>query len=194
MQNCGEFRMARLQRGERGSMLIELLISITVLAVGLGGIMILLVTAISTNGRASNDTTSTMVAEHVLEQISAQPANAVALLQITDCAGTAWSINTAGATQGAGSGGAFGGNGASLTPNGIVDWTQGYGTTPANYAMRYVACGAGGRQITYDVRWDVITMTAYSRMVVVSARPANSLTVGGLRYVMPAQLRTVAGM
>lgn len=175
-------------------MLIELLISMTILAVGLGGIMILLVTAISTNGKASNDTTSTMVAEHVLEQISAQAANATALLQITDCTGTAWNINPTGSAQGAGSAGSYGGNGASLTSNGIVDWSQSYGAIPGNYAMRYVACGAGGRQITYDVRWDVITMTAYSRMVVVSARPAGSPTVGGLRYVMPAQLRTVAGM
>jgi type II secretory pathway pseudopilin PulG len=194
MQNCREFRKAGLRCGERGSMLVELLISMTILAVGLGGIMILLVTAISTNGKASNDTTSTMVAEHVLEQISAQPANATALLQLTDCTGTAWNVNTTGSAQGAGSAGAFGGNGASLTANGIVDWSQNYGAIPGNYAMRYVACGAGGKQITYDVRWDVITMTAYSRMVVVSARPAGSPTVGGLRYVMPAQLRTVAGM
>jgi len=175
-------------------MLIELLISMTILAVGLGGIMILLVTAISTNGKASNDTTSTMVAEHVLEQISAQPANATALLQMTDCAGAAWNIDTTGSAQGAGSAGSYGGNGASLTANGIVDWSQSYGTIPANYAMQYVACGAGGKQMTYDVRWDVITMTTYSRMVVVSARPAGAPNVGGLRYVMPAQLRTVAGM
>jgi len=175
-------------------MLIELLISMVILAVGLGGIMILLVTAISTNGKASNDTNSTMLAEHVLEQISAQPANAVALLQLTDCTGAIWNIDTTGSAQAAGSAGAFGGNGASLTANGIVDWSQNYGTVPANYAMRYVACGAGGKQTTYDVRWDVVTITPFSRMVVVSARPAASPTVGGLRYVMPAQLRTVAGM
>ena len=48
-------------------MLIELLISIVVLTIGLGGLMVLLVSAMYTNTRAGKDTTSTMVAEHVLE-------------------------------------------------------------------------------------------------------------------------------
>lgn len=175
-------------------MLVELMISMLVLAVGLGGVMVLLVLAVNTNGNAANDTTSTMVAEHVLEQVSAQPANATALLQMTDCTGTAWNINTTGSIQGAGSAGPNGGNGASLTTNGTVDWSQSYPAVPANYAMQYVACGPGGKQTTYDVRWDLITMTTYSRMVVVSARPLNSATETGIRLVLPANLRTVAGM
>jgi hypothetical protein len=175
-------------------MMIELLASMGVLAIGLGGLMILLVAGMYTNGKASKDTTSTMVAEHVLEQISAQPANGTALLQITDCTNSAFNIDTSGALQGAGSAGAFGGNGASLTANGVVDWTQAYPSVPGNYKMQYVSCGAGGKQTTYDVRWDVITITSYSRMLVVSARPSTSQTEGGLRYVMPAQLRTIAGM
>ena len=64
---------------------------------------------------------------------------------------------------------------------------------PSNYAMKFVACGAGGRQSTYDVRWDVITMSTYSRMVVISARTAGT-PVGGLRYMMPVHLRTIGGM
>ena len=135
-----------------------------------------------------------MVAEHVLEQISAQPANSAASLSITDCAGSAWNINTAGAALGAGTGGAYGGNGANLTSTGIVDWTQSYSVLPVGYGMNYVACGAGGRQTAYDVRWDVITMSAFSRMVVVSARPVGSATVGGLKYVVPVNLRTIGGM
>ena len=193
MHTFQEFRTTRLRRDERGSMLIELLISMALLAVGLAGVMVLLVSAVSTNGKARNDTTSTMVAEHVLEQISAQPANGTALLQIADCTNTTWNIDTSGSVQAAGSGGNYGGNGADLTATGIIDWTQSYSSIPANYKMQYVACGAGGRQTTYDVRWDVITMTSYSRMVVVSARP-SSQALGGLRYVVPAQLRTVAGM
>lgn len=188
------YKQCRARRNERGSMLVELMISMMILAVGIGGIMVLLVLAMNTNGKAANDTTSTMVAEHVLEQISAQPANATALLQITDCTGTIWNINTVGSAQGGGTAGANGGNGATLTANGTVDWSQDYGSIPANYAMKYVSCGAGGKQTTYDVRWDLITMTAYSRMVVVSARPANSVTDGGVRYIVPVNLRTVAGM
>lgn len=175
-------------------MLIELLISMSILVVGLGALMILLVSAVYTDSRSRNDTTSTMVAEHVLEQISAQPANGTLLLQLVDCASTTWNIDTSGSVQGAGTGGSYGGNGANLTSIGTVDWTQNYSSIPNNYAMQYVSCGAGGRRTTYDVRWNVITITNYSRMVVVSARPTGSAAVGGLRYIIPAQLRTIAGM
>jgi Tfp pilus assembly protein PilV len=174
-------------------MLLELLISMVILAVGLGGLLILLVSAMYTNTKAGNDTTSTMVAEHIMEQISAQPANAVANLVITDCAGTAWNIATIGATKGSGSG-TNGGDGASLKTDGTVDWTQAYSSIPAGYAIQYVACGAGDRQMTYDIRWNVMTMSPYSRMIVVSARPNGSATVGGLRYVVPPNLRTIGGM
>lgn len=183
----------RERNAERGSMLIELLISMVVLAIGLGGVLSVLVSSVLTNSKAGKDTTSTMVAEHVLEQISAQPANAVANLSITDCAGTVWNIATAGAALGAGSG-VNGGNGANLTNNAIIDWTQAYAGVPANYKMNYVSCGTGGRQVTYDVRWNVIQMTNYTRMVIVSARPANSNTVGGLKFVVPVNLRTIGGM
>lgn len=179
---------------ERGSMMLELLISMVVLAVGLGGVLVLLVSAMYTNSKAGRDTSSTMLAEHVLEQISAQPANSGVGLTITDCRGTAWNVTTAGAPKGTGTGGSYGGHGALLTTNGTIDWTQQYGAVPAGYAMQYVDCGTGGRQITYDVRWDVISMTSYSRMVMISARPASSPTVGGLRYIVPVNLRTIGGM
>ena len=175
-------------------MMIELLISMVVLVIGLGGMLILLVAAIYTNKKAGNDTTSTMVAEHVLEQISAQPANAVADLTITDCAGNLLDIATVGAVRGAGSG-ANGGNGAALTGAGVVDWTQASGTVPAGYDIQYVACGnANTGRTTYDVRWNVMSMSVYSRMVVISARPSLTPQNGGLRFVVPVNLRTIGGM
>jgi hypothetical protein len=181
------------RKKEHGSMMLELLISMVVLVIGLCGLMILLVSAMYTNKKSSRDTTSTMVAEHILEQISSQPANAVANLTLTDCAGTALNISTLGAAKGGGSG-VNGGNGAALTSAGIVDWTQNYTAVPAGYAVQYVACGNGGRQDTYDVRWNVITMSSYTRMVMISARPKASATVGGLQFIMPVNLRTIGGM
>ncbi|HKS75466.1 MAG TPA: hypothetical protein VJQ82_19815 [Terriglobales bacterium] len=175
-------------------MILELLIAIVVLGVGLGGLLVLLVSSMYTNNRSGKDTTSTMVAEHVLEQISAQPADSVATLTINDCAGNAWTINTAPATLGAGNSGANGGNGASLLNTGIVDWTQAYANVPANYAMKYVDCGAGGGRTVYDVRWNVITLTQYSRMIIASARPSGTPQQGGLRYIVPPNLRTIGGM
>jgi len=182
------------RRRERGSFLVESLIAMVVLAVGLGGLSSLLIASLYTNHRSSQDTSSTMVAEHVLEQISAQPANSATALSVTDCAGTAWSISTQGHALGAGSGGSYGGDGARLTSIGVVDWTQNYASVPAGYAMQYVDCGSGGGQTVYDVRWNLITMSSYARMAIISARPSGSLANGGLRFVMPANLRTIGGL
>ena len=174
-------------------MLLELLIAIVVLAIGMGGLIPLLVSSMYSNNKAGTDTTSTMIAEHVLEQISAEAADSSVALAITDCAGTNWTILTAGAAVNSGNGGTYGGNGASMTSGGIIDWSQAYSSVPTNYKMRYVACGSGARQNVYDVRWDVITMSTYARMVVVSARPTEMTVVGGLRYIVPVNLRTIGG-
>jgi type II secretory pathway pseudopilin PulG len=178
-------------RGQRGSMLLEVLIAMVVLSIGLGGLIPLLVSSMYTNTNSSTDTTSTMVAEHVLEQITAQDANNTTSLTITDCAGTGWTIGTTGATQGSGNGGSNGGDGANLTSSGYVDWTQDYSSVPSGYAAKYVACGAGGAQRTYEVRWDVITTSTYTRMVVISARPIGETS--GMHYVVPVNLRTIGG-
>lgn len=199
MRSQEQISSGLLRRRQQGSMMIELLFATTILAVGFGGLMVLLVGAVTSDTKSRGDTTSTMLAEHVMEQISSEPANSNTGLTITDCAGTAWSIATTGAALGGGNGGSLGGNGANLTSTGIIDWTQSYSTIPTDgngndYAMKYVACGAGGRQTTYDVRWDVITMDTYARMVIISARPLGSAYVGGLQYVVPINLRTIAGM
>ena len=206
MRSFRPIRRATLRkRHERGSMLLELLVAIIVLAVGIGGLIPLMISSMYNNGKSGNDTSSLMVAEHVLEQISAQPANSAAnaYLTITDCAGTQWTVETDGAAPGGGSGGTYGGNGANLVvQNGvgpIIDWTQSYSSVPARYKAQYVSCGNGGRQMIYDVRWDVISMqyltgNNYTRMVVISARPANSQMVGSYRFIVPVNLRTIGGM
>lgn len=182
---------------QHGSMLLELMIAIVVLAIGMCGVLPLMVSAMYSNNRSGNDTTSTMVAEHVIEQISSQQATASSALSITDCTGATFSITTIGAASGAGNGGSNGGNGARLNSAGEINWTQSYSGVPAGYKMRYTTCGTGGKQTIYDVRWDVIALNSTnnsSRMIFVSARPTGSTTVGGLRFITPAQLRTIGGM
>jgi len=49
---------------------------------------------------------------------------------------------------------------------------------PANYKMQFVACGNGGRQMTYEVRWNIQTVTANTRLITVSARPLASASAG----------------
>ena len=193
MRNTNQIRSARSKHS--GFMMIELMISMVVLSVGLGGLLILLVTAMYTDKNSAGDTTSTMVAEHVLEGITAQGVGANSPpnppLTITDCAGNVLNINTARAVLGGGSGGATGGNGAALTAAGVIDWTQAFAGVPAGYGINYVACGAGRRQTTYDVRWDVIQMSTNSRLIVISGRPVGSRQVGGLKFVVPVNLRTI---
>lgn len=105
-------------------MLLELLISMVVLTTGLGGVLVLLVSAVLTNGKSSNDTTSTMLAEHVLEQISGQPANSTDALTITDCAGTGWTVQTVGALVNGGTGGSYGG--AVLPCHRAIEYRKGF--------------------------------------------------------------------
>jgi hypothetical protein len=148
-----------------------------------------------TDKRSANDTTATMVAEHVLEQITAVGLGSDNPLVITDCAGNLLNIATlrpAAVGLGTGNGGANGGNGATLTAGGIIDWNnQAFAAVPAGYAINYVACGANGKQTTYDVRWDVIRMSGNTRMTVIGARPIESRQLGGLKFVFPVNLRTI---
>ena len=72
---------------QRGTSLAELMIAMLVLAVGLAGITILVTTSIGTDNRNSRDTTATMLAQLVIEEIGAQDPNAGATtVPITDCA------------------------------------------------------------------------------------------------------------
>jgi len=61
--------------------------------------------------------------------------------------------------------------------------------------MQYTDCGVGGRQTVYDVRWNIITVDQYTRMITVSARqvsPSNQL--GGRLFSLPTTLRGIGGM
>jgi prepilin-type N-terminal cleavage/methylation domain-containing protein len=176
-------------RAERGMSLIELMIAMLVLAIGLGGITILLTTAIASNNRNSRDTTSTLLAQMVIEQISAQHVYTNTTMSVTDCAGTIFTIATAPGAVGTGAG-------ANLLPSGTIDFTQAYAGIPANYAMQYVDCSAaGGIPTTYEVRWNVMSVStnASSRLITAAARPLSAATsrLGGLYYAPPVNLRSI---
>ena len=183
------------QSSERGISLVELVIAITVLAVGMAGLAVLFSTAIMNNSRSKGDTSGTMLAQTVLEQIAAQPANLAANLTLTDCnpaGGVAWPIATAGV--------ASPGAGATIDVNtGAVDFTQAYAAIVGNYKMQYVACGNNGRQMTYEVRWNIQTITANTRLITVSARPLAAASAAGnqnqaLLFAPPITLRTIGGL
>ena len=175
---------------ERGMSLIELMVAMLVLAIGLAGVTTLLVTAIATNNKSSKDTTATLLAQMVVEQISAQHVYNPGLIAVTDCAGNALSIDVAPGAVGTG-------NGANLTANKTIDFTQAYANVTANYAMKYVDCSsAGGIQTTYDVRWNVMSVSTNTSSVLITAaaRPLASdvKKLGGFYYALPVNLRSIA--
>jgi prepilin-type N-terminal cleavage/methylation domain-containing protein len=170
-----------------GMSMLELLIAMAVLAVGMSAVTALFHSAILTNNRAKVDSSATLLAQTVLEKIAAQPATQNAALSLTDCGGTAWVIASAGA--------ATPGNGASLDAvSGGIDFTQTYAGVPVNYKMQYASCGAGGRQTVFDVRWNVQTVTANTRLITVAARPLAAQGANRpVQFAQPVTLRTLGG-
>jgi prepilin-type N-terminal cleavage/methylation domain-containing protein len=191
-------RIQSRKASQHGFSVLEFLVAMVILSIGMGGILPLLIGSITINKKAAGDTTSTMVAEAVLEQISSQAADDNNSPTITDCATPAntWTINLVASPVGGGSGGAFGGNGANLTNQATIDWTQDYNGIPAGYAAKYVACSTTNDvPVTYDVRWDVIQTSSSNntKMLIISARPliASPMALG---YIAPVNLRTIVGM
>lgn len=181
---------------ENGMSLIELLMALLILAIGLGGLTNVLLLAMETDNRNSKDTSATLLAQMVIEQISAQHPNSSASISVTDCAGNTWTVATAGGASPNGAGANLVTNTSSAVYGGI-DQTQSVGSITSGYAMQYVDCGGAGNTgvpTTYDVRWNVMTInTNYTRMVTASARALNGNALGGFAFALPVNLRVVAG-
>jgi type IV pilus modification protein PilV len=172
---------------DRGMTMVELMVALTVLAIGVLAVLALITLAMRNNGRTKMDTSGTMVAQMVIETISAQ-SNPAQALSVTDCNNQVWAITAQDA--------AAPGAGANITANGSIDFSQAQAAVPNGYRMLYRECGQNGRQITYDVRWNIRTLDAFSRVVTVSARPAgagnsNSGPTAKI-FQAPVTLRTIA--
>jgi prepilin-type N-terminal cleavage/methylation domain-containing protein len=175
------------RNSQRGMSMVELLLAMVILVTGMAALLGLIITSISNNSRTRKDTAGTLAAQMVLETISAQPSPTV--LAITDCAGNSLSVNTTGA--------ASPGAGATINAAGNIDFTQTYAATPSQYKMQYTSCGAAGTQVVYDVRWNITTLTTYSKMVTVSARPFGAQAAGNTGnaarlFQQPVTLKTIA--
>ena len=192
-------KLARARSGKAGMTLLELVIAMAVLATGLGALSTLFISAALSNNKNSRNTTATLLAQLVLDQIAAQSPNSTATIYLTDCVGNQWAIATTGGAAPAGAGALldttatdynYGGINPSQTYSAIPPATS----TVPGYAMQYVDCGAAGAQSTYDVRWNVINMDTYTRLITVSARQTSSSTqLGGAIYAMPITLRGIGG-
>ena len=166
------FRTFRRRRPGRqdGISMIELMIAGVVMVVGFLGLMVLITTAIATNNRNRLDSTGTMLAQAVMEQVKSTIPGAGSST-LSDCNGTTHTINTAA-------------GGAPLT-GGAVDFTQ---TAVTNYSMDYVVC-VGTVQTTYDVRWNIAAVGG-NYLVTVSSRLKGQGTSTNLKYfALPVTLR-----
>ena len=176
---------------QAGLSMVELLIAMMVLMVGMMGSMILVRTAIVNNNRNKLDTTATALAQMVLEQISSRSATNATNITIVDCANQKRIINPNGA--------AAPGAGATLLTSGFnsgnIDFIQDLAVPLANnYAMQYVTCGPPNQQVTYEIRWNVTTMTGFTKLVTVSARKQIATNTSALPYFsVPVTLRGIAG-
>ena len=184
------------RKSQAGMTLIELLIAIMILAIGMGALTNLLAVAMEADNRNSKDTSATLLAQMVVEQISAQHINSNAAIIVTDCAGNTWTVATAGGASPNGAGANLVTTSTAVNYGGI-DQTQAYSNITTNYAMQYVDCGGvgnTGNPTTYDVRWNVMTIdTNYTRLVTASARPLNANALGGVQFAYPVNLRGVSG-
>jgi type IV pilus modification protein PilV len=167
-----------------GFSLVELMIAMVVLSVGLLGLMGLVAIGISYNSRARYDTSGTLLAQSVLEMITAQTPSQATALTVTDCAGTAHTVatTTGGATV--------------STSSGDIDWTVAQSSVPANYSMLYDVCTNSGT-MRYEVRWNLSSaLGGNARLVVVSAKNVG-FSVGSSQsatlYALPVSLKAVQG-
>ena len=182
-------------KSEAGMTLLEMLVAIIVLAVGMTSLLVLFLDSTYSTNRSSKDSSGTFLAQMVLEQISAQNPNSTANIVIKDCAGNIWTVATAG-------GAAPDGAGANLVTNsnspayGGIDQSQAFNNIATDYAMQYTDCDTNGHQTTYDVRWNVMTVsTNTTRLITVSARQLSSQAnqLGGVRFAIPVTLRGIGG-
>lgn len=193
MKRTSKHKVVFKNNPQRGSSLIELMIAMLVLATGLGALTTLITACMITDNRNSKDTSATLLAQKVIEELSAQNTNSTTAVILTDCAGNNWTIpSTQGAAAPSGQGAALA-TSASSPYYGGIDFTQAIGAVPGGFAMQYVDCNANGTQTTYDVRWNVMTVTANStRLITASARQRGS-NGANLFYALPITLRAIGG-
>lgn len=180
----------RRRKKNQGMSLIELMIALTVLTIGLAAVVGLLMTGIASNTRSRLDTGATMSAQAILETIAGQPGGTD--VNMTDCAGNDFVVKTAGPAIGAATG-------ATLMTDGTqrIDFAaQTNAAVPTGYKVIYVGCGPNGSRVSYDVRWNIQTITAYSKLVSVGAQQLGGVaainTSTRSRYFNPpVNLRTI---
>lgn len=162
---------------ERGTTLIELMIAMFILLVGIVGSLSLVALSTGGNGRSRQQSNSTVLSQMITEKISSVKASTSPTLTVTDCAGNSFSISTTAP------------GGSALTSAGVVDYTQ---AAVANYQMLYTDCQTNGRQVVYDVRWNIQAPSAYTKLLTVSTKQSGGGSAPKY-FSLPVTVRTLIG-
>jgi hypothetical protein len=170
---------------QAGMSIIEVMVATLILTVSSLGVVGLVWTAILMNNRNKVDSTQTMLAESIIEQVNATIIGSENSA-LSDCDGTVWTIST---TPG---GAAL--NGAS------IDFTE--TSPPTDYFMTYVlrapCTDTGALQARYDVRWhvDIVGQAegtpTNTYLVTVGAKRQGSQEAGMVDS-MPINMRMMVG-
>lgn len=189
---------SRNLKSQSGLTLIELMIAMTVLAVGLAGIMAIVVAALYGNSKNRTDTTATMISQMVIEQMADMSSQSNTPFTITDCAGVNWTVSTTAGAVGVPTGATLKGTNGATWVASDIDFNV--AQPGVGYFMNYTACSTNGSPgLIYDVRWNLTsTGGGFTKNVVVAARirGTGATTAGGannIYFSIPVQLKTVLG-
>jgi Tfp pilus assembly protein PilV len=175
--------------------MIETLMAAAILVIGSIGMLGMIVSAIATNNRNRIDSTQTMLAQTILEQIAttfvtATQTTGPGTSSIVDCAGNTWTIDTTITSSGS-TGAPLSGSSIDFSQAQVQYWSM-------NYVVSTPCSSTGTVQGTYDVRWhlDRIGSTLASPpetyLITVSARLLGH-GEGNLYFSLPVTLRFMTG-
>lgn len=179
MAMIGRRRKQKVSRPESGLTMIELMISMLVLAVGIVGSMALIIRAVGGDSWSKQLSNSTVLAQAVTERVMAIPASSNTPVTITDCANNTTNVNTAP-------------GGPAVTATGDLDFSA---AAVAGYQMLYTDCDTNGRQAVYDVRWNVSSIpgsNGWVKSMTVSAQ-LKSAGKNAMVFAPVATVRTIIG-
>ena len=175
----------KVKNPQSGMSLIEVMIASIILTISSLGVIGMVWTAILMNNRNKVDSTQTMLAESIIEQVNSTIIGSETSA-LTDCDGTTWTIST---TPG----------GAAMS-GARIDFSE--TTPPADYNMTYVlrapCTSVGAIQATYDVRWhvEIVGQSAgtptNTYLVTVGAKRQGS-TSTGIVDSAPVTMRVMVG-
>src|SRR5216683_1215534 len=183
-----------------GMTLIELMIAMTVLAIGLPACMMMILVGMQTNSRNKTDTTATILDQEIVEKFATlKQYPKPTFVAIYDCALSGGSANVHNASLGAGVAPAGSGaalyTGASASEVGNIDWTQAVpalATSAAQgYAMESQTCSGD----IYEVRWNVMEISPnpnsrISQLTVSARETAAAGSKLGMLFAPPTTLST----